>query len=52
MHQNYHTEFLTGTIYNWEQLLKADDVKQIVIDSFNWLVKNKKCTINAFVDNA
>ena len=49
MHQNYHTEFLTGTIYNWEHLLKDDDYKQIIIDSFNWFVKNKKCTINAFV---
>ena len=49
MHQNYYTEFLTGTIYSWEHLLKDDDYKQIVIDSFNWLVKNKKCTINAFV---
>ncbi len=49
MHQNYHTEFLTGTVYNWGHLLKGDDYKQIVIDSFNWLVKNKKCTINASV---
>jgi putative transposase len=47
--QNYHTEFLTGTIYNWEHLLKGDEYKQIVTDSFNWLAKNKKCVINAFV---
>ena len=38
-HLNYHTEFLTGTILNGEHLLKDDDYKQIVIDSFNWLVK-------------
>jgi hypothetical protein len=43
--QNYHTEFLTGTICNWEHLLKGDEYKQIVIDSFNWLAKNKKCII-------
>ncbi len=49
MHQNYHTEFLTGTIYNWEHLLKSDDYKQIVLECFHWLVNNKKCTINAFV---
>ena len=41
VHQNYHTEFLTGTTYNWQHLLKGDEYKQIVIDSFNWLVKNK-----------
>ena len=49
MIQNYHTEFLTGTIYNWEHLLKGDEYKQIITDSFNWLAKNKKCVINAFV---
>src|SRR5665647_96175 len=46
---SYYTEFITGTIYNWEHLLKDDDCKQIVIDSFHWLTKNKKCTVNAFV---
>ncbi len=51
MHQNYHTEFLTGTIYNREHRLKGDDYKQIVIDSFNWLVKNKKCTISFCPDS-
>ena len=49
MHLNYHTEFLTGTIYNWEHLLKDDSYKQILLDSFYWLIKNKKFTINAFV---
>ena len=46
---SYYTEFITGTIYNWDHLLKEDDCKQIVIDSFHWLTKNKKCTVNAFV---
>ena len=49
MHQNYHTEFLTGTIFNWEHLLATDDFKNILLGSFQWLVKQKKCTINAFV---
>jgi len=49
MLQNYHTEFLTGTIFNWNHLLKDDNYKQIIVDSFQWLVKEKKCTINAFV---
>ncbi len=46
---SYYTEFITGTIYNWEHPLKDDDCKQIVIDSLHWLTKNKKCTVNAFV---
>lgn len=49
MLQNYHTEFLTGTIYNWNHLLKKDRYKEIMIESFNWLVKEKRCTTNAFV---
>ena len=49
MLQNYHTEFLTGTIFNWVHLLKEDIYKQIVVDSFQWLVEEKKCIINAFV---
>ncbi len=49
MHLNYHTEFLTGTIYNWEHLLKDDHYKLILSNSFAWVVKNKKCIINAFV---
>ena len=49
MTENYHTEFLTGTIFNWNHLLKDDSYKQIIIDSFQWLVTGKKCTINAFI---
>ncbi|KAA9038535.1 transposase [Ginsengibacter hankyongi] len=47
--QTYHTEFLTGTIFNWEHLLVNDVLKNVIISSFEWLVQNKKCTINAFV---
>jgi len=32
--QNYHTEFLTGTIFNWEHLLINDETG---ITDFNWL---------------
>ena len=46
---NYHTEFLTATIYGWNHLLKEDGYKQIIINSFNWLSQHKKCTINCFV---
>ena len=46
---SYYTEFLTGTILNWNHLLKHDTYKQIIIDSFCWLSKQNKCTIHAFV---
>lgn len=46
---SYHTEFLTATILQWKPLLKDDNCKQIIIDSLNWLVESKKCTVNAFV---
>ena len=49
MVQNYHTEFLTATIFNWNHLLKDDIHNQVVVNSFQWLVKEKKCIINAFV---
>ena len=49
MIQNYHTEFLTATILNWFHLLKDDTYKQIIVDSFQWLVNKKKCIINGFV---
>ena len=46
---NYYTEFLTATIYNWSSVLKNDDYKQIILNSFDWLVNSKKCAINCFV---
>lgn len=49
MIQTYYTEFLTGTFLNWNHLLKEDIYKQVIIDSFQWLAKEKKCIINAFV---
>ena len=47
--QTYHPEFLTATILNWKHLLADDKMKEIIISSFQWLCKNKRCTINAFV---
>ena len=46
---SYHTEFLTGTLLNWNHLLKDDNCKQMIIDSLKWLAEENKCTINAFV---
>lgn len=41
--------FITCTLLNWNPLLKEDDFKEIIIDSFRFLVGNKKVTIWAFV---
>jgi putative transposase len=49
MLQNYHPEFITATILNWNHLLAADNMKSIVVDSLQWLVTNKRCSVNAFV---
>ena len=44
-----HTEFLTATIVHWQHLLKDDNCKQIIIDSLEWLVTEKRCIVYAFV---
>ncbi|MGN6532883.1 MAG: transposase [Ginsengibacter sp.] len=49
MTPTYYIEFLTATIFGWNHLLKGDEYKKIIVDSFAWLVKEKRCTINAFV---
>jgi REP element-mobilizing transposase RayT len=49
MIQNYHPEFLTATILEWKPLLANDEYKMIVVDSMQWLVENKRCSIHAFV---
>lgn len=41
--------FFTATINSWQNLLESDQVKDILIDSMQWLVENKKGKINAFV---
>ncbi|HLK30499.1 MAG TPA: transposase [Puia sp.] len=46
---SYHTEFLTATILDWKHLLKDDNCKQIIIDSLQWLVEQKRCSVQAFV---
>jgi putative transposase len=46
---DYYPEFLTATILRWQNLLVDDNCKQIVIDSLEWLVTNKKCKVYAFV---
>ena len=49
MLKSYYTEFFTATILNWQKLLHDDNLKQIIVDSLQCLVKEKRCTIYAFV---
>jgi putative transposase len=46
--KNYHPEFLTATLLNWQHLLD-DEFKQIIVDSMSWLVQEKRCIIYGFV---
>ena len=41
--------FFTATILEWKHLLKADKYKDIIIESFNFLVNKKRVRIFAFV---
>ena len=41
--------FTTATILNWYPLLKDDIYKDVVIESFRFVVNNKRATIWAFV---
>ena len=42
-------EFYTATIHEWKYLLKDDNFKEIIIESLQWMVQNKKVKISAFV---
>lgn len=46
---NYHIEFFTATILRWQHLLADDYCKQVIVDSLQWLHRNERCTIHAFV---
>lgn len=45
----YGAQFYTATINDWNDLLKNDDRKNIIIDSLKFLVTNKRIELNAFV---
>ena len=49
MLKSYHTEFFTATILHWQKLLQDDYLKQILVDSLQWLVKENRCFVYAFV---
>jgi len=42
-------QFFTATIYNWKQILKDDQYKDIIINCLKFLVNNKMVEVNAFV---
>ena len=52
MKQQYAQEwpqFFTATIHEWKHLLKEDKYKNIIVDSFKFLVQEDSVTINGFV---
>jgi putative transposase len=42
-------QFFTANILEWKRLLKPDKYKDIIISSLEFLVKNKRVQVNAFV---
>ncbi len=42
-------EYFTATIYEWQAVLADDNHKDIIIDSLQYLVKDKRIELNAFV---
>ncbi|MEJ7671455.1 MAG: transposase [Chitinophagaceae bacterium] len=44
----YHPQYFTATILDWQHLLKPDKYKDIIIQSLQFLVKEKRIELNAF----
>jgi len=42
-------QFYTATIEGWKNLLEKDHYKMVIINSLQFLVKNKQVRISAFV---
>jgi putative transposase len=45
----YHPQFFTATILEWKPLLHEDEYKDIIINSLQFLVTNKRVRLYAFV---
>lgn len=43
------TQYFTATIYNWQPVLTEDGYKDIIIDSLQYLVNDKRIELSAFV---
>jgi REP element-mobilizing transposase RayT len=46
---NQYPQFFTATILEWKHLLADDNLKDIIIDSIRFLVKDGKVTVYGFV---
>lgn len=44
-----YPQFFTATIQAWKKLLEPNKYKDIIIGSLEFLVKDKRVTLNAFV---
>ena len=47
--KRFDADFFTATILEWRHLLKPDKYKNIIIESLQYLVKERRIIINAFV---
>ena len=45
----FHPQYFTATILDWQHLLKPDKYKDIIIQSLQFLVREKRVELNAFV---
>ena len=45
----YYPQFFTATILEWKHLLRPDKYKNIIADSLNFLVKEKRVAVYGFV---
>ncbi|CAN5216564.1 hypothetical protein BH09BAC2_BH09BAC2_09890 [soil metagenome] len=43
------TQYFTATIYQWQPVLTKSSYKDIIIESLQYLVQNKRIELNAFV---
>src|SRR5438270_5634067 len=43
-----YPQFFTATIMGWQHLLKPDKYKNIIIESLQYLFRNKKVEVNVF----
>jgi putative transposase len=46
---HYPANYFTATIYEWKPLLANDNYKNVIIESLQYLVNEKRMELNAFV---
>lgn len=49
IYEEYFPEFITITCYEWLPLIHREEEKNIIIQSLQYLVKNKRVNVHAFV---